>query len=85
MPLDALLLWLGERPDPPLQTTGRDLSQLHFVPAAASSETSVVTCRPKTLGSIGAMTSASQRSGLEFRFERGVSLGLKSFRTRLDP
>src|SRR5262249_24873303 len=39
-----------ERPDPPLQTTGRDLSQLHFMPAAASSETSVVTCRPKTLG-----------------------------------
>jgi hypothetical protein len=38
----------------------------------------------KTLGSIGAMTSASQRSGLEFRFERGVSLGLKSFIARLD-
>ena len=37
-----------------------------------------------TLGSIGAMTSASQRSGLEFRFERGVSLGLKSFIARLD-
>jgi hypothetical protein len=30
------------------------------------------------------MTSASQRSGLEFRFERGVSLGLKSFIARLD-
>jgi len=38
----------------------------------------------KTLGSIGAMMSASQRSGLEFRFERGVSLGLKSFIARLD-
>ena len=38
----------------------------------------------KTLGSIGAMTLASQRSGLEFRFERGVSLGLKSFIARLD-
>jgi hypothetical protein len=38
----------------------------------------------KTLGSIGAMTSASQRSGLEFRFERGVSLGLKSFIAHLD-
>jgi hypothetical protein len=38
----------------------------------------------KTLGSIGAMTSASQRSGLEFRFERSVSLGLKSFIARLD-
>jgi hypothetical protein len=38
----------------------------------------------KTLGSIGAMTSASQGSGLEFRFERGVSLGLKSFIARLD-
>src|SRR5262249_48326466 len=38
----------------------------------------------KTLGSIGAMTSASQRSGLEFCFERGVSLGLKSFIARLD-
>src|SRR5262249_16688876 len=38
----------------------------------------------KTLGSIGAMTSASQRSGFEFRFERGVSLGLKSFIARLD-
>jgi hypothetical protein len=38
----------------------------------------------KNLGSIGAMTSASQRSGLEFRFERGVSLGLKSFIARLD-
>jgi hypothetical protein len=36
------------------------------------------------LGPIGAMTSASQRSGLEFRFERGVSLGLKSFIARLD-
>jgi hypothetical protein len=33
---------------------------------------------------LGAMTSASQRSGLEFRFERGVSLGLKSFIARLD-
>jgi len=38
----------------------------------------------KTLGSIGAMMSTSQRSGLEFRFERGVSLGLKSFIARLD-
>jgi hypothetical protein len=38
----------------------------------------------KTLGSIGAMTSALQRSGLEFRFERGASPGLKSFIARLD-
>jgi hypothetical protein len=55
---------------------------LFTVPNAASAQK--VADLHKTLGSIGAMTSASQRSGLEFRFERGVSLGLKSFIARLD-
>jgi hypothetical protein len=57
---------------------------LHLFPAPNAASAQKVADLHKNLGSIGAMTSASQRSGLEFRFERGVSLGLKSFIARLD-